>query len=197
MVNFGHSSRLGYDDCAYPDRLKESTSPLAYRLNNDYSHNCNGCVSTLGPRAGHMGIGVSTTVGHMPSAGQYVTDVESILKNLNVKSSKCKTGKFNDIDVTKFGLKHMTGCNKFLDPMASRLTNPASTYRDMAVNRFYDLNLDAQANIFWDFAANTRLEAKDNYMVRLPRPIKDKSLPVELQGQGVPIIPHPGVYCPK
>lgn len=196
-VNFGHSSRLGYDDCAYPDKLMESTGPLAYRLDTNYNHNCDGCLSTFGPRSGFMGNGVSTTTGHVPATAQYVTDVESILKNLNVKSSKCKTGKFNDIDVTKLGLKHNPICNKFLDPMSSRLTYPAATYRDMSINRFYDLNQDPQLNIFWNFETNTRLEAKDNFMEYLPKPRKDNSLPIELKGKGSMLIPQPGAYCPK
>ena len=195
-VNFGYSSKLQYDDCYYPDRLAESTGPLAYRLDENYNHNCSGCLSTLGPRSGFMGNGVSTTVGQPPATAQYITDAESILKNLNVKSSRCKTGKVNDIDVTKFKLKHAPICNKFLDPMASRLTYPAATYRDMAVNRFYNLPTDPQAPIFWDFATNSRLEAKDNFMEELPRPRLDNSLPVEIRGKTKPCKVNCGATCP-
>lgn len=31
-IPFGHSNRLGYDDCAYRKRLYESTSPMHYQL---------------------------------------------------------------------------------------------------------------------------------------------------------------------
>lgn len=195
-VNFGHSSKLQYDECYYEDRVKESTSPMKYRLNENYSHNCNSCLSTMGPRSGYMGVGVSTTVGHPQATAQYVTDTESILKNLNVKSSRCKTGKVNDIDITKFKLKHAPVCNKYLDPIASRLSYPAATYRDMAVNRFYDLPLDPQANIFWDFSTNSRLEAKDNFMESLPKPMKDNSLPVEAKGKIKPCKVSCDATCP-
>lgn len=196
-VNFGHSSKLQYDDCYYSDRLKESTGPLGYRLNGNYNTNCSSCLSTLGPRSGFMGNDVSTTVSaDTPARAQYVTDVESILKNLNVPQSRCKTGKTNNIDVNKFSLKHASLCNKFLDPMASRLSYPAATYRDMAVNRFYDLNQDPQANIFWDSASNTRLEAKDNYMEQLPKPRADNSLPQEIKGRNKPCKMNCNATCP-
>jgi hypothetical protein len=197
LVNFGYSSRLPYDGCAYPDKLHESTGPVKYRLDENFVHNCNGCLSTFGPRSGFMGNGVSTTQGHLPASAQKEVDVESILKNLNVKQSKCKVGKVNHVDVTKFGLKNLPICNKYLDPLSSRLTYPAATYRDMAVNRFYDLPQDAQANIFYDFATNTRLEAKDNFMVQLPRPRTDNSLPVEIKGTNPPVVIRDGAYCPR
>jgi hypothetical protein len=186
-----------YDDCYNVDRLRESTGPLGYRLNGNYNNNCNSCLSTLGPRSGYMGNDVSTTVSvNTPARAQYITDVESILKNLNVPQSKCKTGKVNNIDVNKFSLKHANVCNKFLDPMASRLTYPAATYRDMAINRFYDLNQDPQVNIFWDASTNTRLEAKDNFMEQLPKPRLDNSLPTELKGRNKPCKINCDATCP-
>ena len=38
-MNIGHSSRLPYDDCVYPDKLRESTSPLNYKLSTDQIYN--------------------------------------------------------------------------------------------------------------------------------------------------------------
>lgn len=178
----GHSSRLGYDKCYYDDYLSDSVSPLLYKLNPAQVNNCNSCLSVFGPRSSIQGnsYGVSTLVGDVPLPAQKLTELESILTNRNVIASKCKDGKVNDIDVTKFHLQHARICNDFLDGVASRLTNPPENYRSLSINRFYDLPKNPQANIFYDFAVNTKLEAKDNYRERVPNLMKfDPALPNE------------------
>ncbi len=167
-LNIGHSSRLGYDRCAYSDRMQESVGPLGYRLDPNSQENCNQCLSTLGPRSSYMGQGVSTTVGSSIATSQKLVDVESILTNRNVKTTKCRRDGVNPINVTKYGVKNLSICNDFLNPLSSRLTYPAANYRDMAVNRFYDLDRNPQINIFYDFAVNTKLEAKDNFVMNIP-----------------------------
>lgn len=184
-MNIGHSSRLVYDDCYYNDHLSESTSPLSYRLNSNNIANCNACLSTLGPRSGFKGYGVSTVSdnGNLSPAEDLV-DLESILSNRNVQQSKCRTAHVNNIDVTKFKVNNAKLCDEFLDTVSSRLSYPASNYRSMAINRFYDLPKNAQAPLFWDFSTNTRLEAKDNYMIDVPE-IKnyDPSMPISQKGK--------------
>lgn len=166
-MNNGFSSRLIYDECAYQDRTKERTDPLLYKLSTHQIHNCDQCMSTLGPRSGFMGQGVSTTAGHPVATAQFLTDVESILTNRNLPQNKCKGGEVNPINVLKFGLKHLNNCGSYLDPMASRLTYPPYNIRETTANRFYDLNHNPQEPIYWDFATNTKLEAKDNYIYDL------------------------------
>lgn len=182
-VNIGHNSGFKADKCFYNDYLSESVGPLLYRLNPTQINNCQACLSVFGPRSSHNGYGDSTTVGHTTAPAQDLVDVESILSNRNVIASRCKDGKVNDIDVTKFHLQHARVCNDFLDPVASHLTAPPQNYRGMSINRFTDLPKNAQANIFYDFAINTQLEAKDNYQERIPRLVKfDPSLPKEYTG---------------
>lgn len=192
-MNIGHSSRLGYDKCYYSDRLSESTAPLQYKINGNYIENCNKCLSTLGPRSSYMGHGVSTAVGHPQATSQALADVESILKNLNVKTTKCKRGNVNPVRPKDFKNTHSTECNNFLDPMSSRLTYPARTFRDMATNRFHDLPIDPQANIFYDFAVNTRLESTDNFVPHFPTPNDQYSGPVARTGPK----PACNIGCPK
>jgi hypothetical protein len=170
-MNIGHSSRLSYDKDVYPDRLSESVGPLAYRLNTDQIYNCNSCLSTLGPRSAGAGRGqdVSKVLQTKVAPAQELVDVESILHNLNVKNSKAKSGKVNPIDVTKFKNIDMKICGNFLNPESTRLSHPSANYRDMRVNRFYNLPKDPQANIYWDNAANTSLEEKDNFVIRIPQ----------------------------
>ncbi len=185
-VNIGHSSRLDYDHCAYDGYLQESTAPIMYRLNPNQINNCNACLSTFGPRtsSGARSFGVSSTVGHVTAPSQQLVDVESVLSNRNVIASKCKDGRVNDIDVTKFQLQHARTCNSFLDPLATHLTNPPANYRGMAINRFFNLIKPAQANIFYGQEINSKLEAKDNYRERVSRLIDyDPTLPVDEQGR--------------
>lgn len=151
-------------------------------------------MSVFGPRGSHNGYGDSTTVGHRNAPSQDLVDVESILSNRNVIASKCKDGKVNDIDVTKFQLQHARICNDFLDPVSTHLTNPAANYRGMNINRFYDLDRNPQAVIFYPFSVNTQLEAKDNYRERinsvllydatLPRPLKGTNQPCKFKCNG-------------
>jgi hypothetical protein len=85
------------------------------------------------------------------------------MSNRNVKQSRCKRGKVNDIDVFKFKTYDCKECDRQLDPLSSVLTYPKQLYREMSINRFYDLNLNPQKNIFYNWAVNSQLEATDNY----------------------------------
>jgi hypothetical protein len=199
-LNIGHSSRLGYDKCYYDDYLAESVGSLLYKLNPNNITNCNGCLSVFGPRpsGGARSFGSSSFVGNVSAPAQQLVDVESILSNRNVIASKCKDGQVNDIDVTKFQLQHARICNDFLDPVATHLTNPPTNYRGMSINRFYDLPQNAQANIFFDFSVNTKLEAKDNYRERVPRLMKyDPALPSDIKGKNKSCKYHCYGNCPN
>lgn len=183
-VPIGASTRLIYDKCAYDDRLEESVSPLLHQINPTQLGNCDGCLSVFGPRAsGNAGYGISTTSGSFAATAQDNIEIESILSNRNVPTSKCKDGKVNKVDLSKFTLQHARICNDFLDPICTSHTNPAANYRGLAINRFHDLPKNPQRNIFYDFAVNTKLEAKDNYVERIPMMVRHSSvLPKENRG---------------
>lgn len=196
-MNIGYSSRLGYDKCAYEDKLQESTNPLSYRLYPGYVQNCDSCLSTLGPRAGHNGVGVSTPIGHPLATAQHLTDVESILSNRNMRASKCKKYGSNTVDLNKMALKHAPICNDYLNSDPTHLSHPSYNYRELAINRFYNLPRPAQANIFWDFATNTRLEAKDNFNPVIPHITEvDAVQPRELKGKAKRCKYNCTSFCP-
>lgn len=166
-MNIGHSSRLLYDDNVYPDKLVESQSPLTYRMNVNQIRNCNRCLSTLGPRSR---FGVST-LGDLKSAeSQDLADLESIFTNRNVKTSKSKLGHVNPVNPldNQQNLSNNKFCGNAINPEHSRLSYPAQNYRNMSVNRFYNLIHDPQENLFWNFSINTKLEAKDNFKPNIP-----------------------------
>lgn len=164
----GHFSNPMYDKCAYPEDLYESTAPYEYVMNTDRIHNCSGCLTTFGPRGSFLGAGVSSPSGDVIAAAQQNVDIDSIMSNRNVPLSKCKRGKVNPVDVTRVKTKNLPVCNDYLDAQHTKMTDPAMFYRGAAVNRFYDLNKDPQANIFYDWAVNTTLEAKDNFVPDIP-----------------------------
>lgn len=166
MNKVGFFSRLGYDcDQAYQDKTIQTTRPLEYRLSTDRIHNQNNCLTVFGPRSGHNGAGVSLPIKNKPAAAQApeVTDIDSILSNRNVKRSKSAAYGVNPIDVTKIKVINTPICNDYLNDVSTRLTHPPFNYRDVGINRFYNLNKNPQAHIFYDFAENTRLTTTDNF----------------------------------
>lgn len=188
-MNYGHSSNLKYDDCYFNNQLHQSTQPLIYKLDTNAIFNEGQFLSTIGPRPSFMGNGVSTVInsnyidrGHPVATAQYLTDVESILTNRNVHSSSCRNGNMNPANLTKMKCNHLTEYNRFLDPISTHLTHPPIKYREASIDRFYDLNNDPQRNIFWNFAVNTSLEAKDNFKFKMAQiPKYDPSVPTEYQ----------------
>ena len=179
-MNIGHSSRLPYDKCAYPDKLKESTDPLNYRLSTNQMYNCDRCLPSVGIRNGY-GVSTYRDVGYAPS--QDLVDLDSILSNRNVRTSKCKKGKVNPVNPLELELHNSRACSRKLEPEDSRLSYPASMYRSMPINRFYNLIHDPQEDIFWNFEINSVLEEKDNFRPNVPRPWPNLAGPIEMKGE--------------
>lgn len=172
----GHFGKPRYDKCAYPEDLYESTGPYAYTMNTDRIHNCNGALTVFGPRGSFLGAGVSSPTGDVIAAAQQNVDIDTVMSNRNVPLSKCRRGKVNPVDVTRIKTVDLPVANDYLDGQHSRMSDPPMFYRGAPINRFYDLNKDPQANIFYDWAINTSLEAKDNFVPELPEPQTDISM---------------------
>ncbi len=184
-MNIGHSSKLVYDDCAYHDKLKESVGHLLHQLDPTSIQNCQGCFTSVGPRSSYKGFGIdlyNKKYNAHSAESQNLVDLESILTNRNVPSSKCKNGKVNSINVLDYGLDSSPQCDNYLDPMSSRLMEPSKTYKSMSINRFLDLSRNPQAPIFWNFAINTSLEAKDTYTPKIPIPQNQHWVPISKTG---------------
>lgn len=162
--NYGMSSNLRYDSDYIQDDIQQSTSPIMSVLDPNRVKNCSQCFSMFGPRPSHNGWGDSIAVAE-PSVtpAQDLVDIDSIMSNRNVKQDMSRKGKVNPIDVFKFKTYNSKECNRGLDPMSSISTFPKQLYREMSINRFYDLNINPQENIYWNGSVNSQLEAKDNY----------------------------------
>ena len=181
--NYGRSDLLHYDPQTVKDDIEQSTAPLMSVLDPNRVKNCNQCLSLNGPRSSHNGWGDSIPI---PNPGvtpaQQLVDIDSIMSNRNVKASNSKKGKVNDVDVFKFKTYDCSLCNKDLDPLSSLLTYPKQLYREMSVNRFYDLNLNPQTNIYYDWAQNSQLEASDNYDLPYPYSLDMSVLSKSVEG---------------
>lgn len=178
-MNIGHSSKLRYDTCFYPDNLSESIGPGNYRLQQESTYNCDSCLVPFGVRADIRGNSVSTNVPVGPAMAQRLVDVESNLSNRNLPQSRCRNGRVNLTDVTTQKLNHREKCNNQLSPEYSHYTSSPKNFRDTQINRFYNLKKNPQEPIFYNFASNTTLEAKDNYMPHMPKFFDNKPYPVE------------------
>jgi hypothetical protein len=185
--NFGVSSRLQYDQSFIHDDIEQSTAPLQSVLDPNRVKNCSQCLSLNGPRASHNGWGDNIPIANPGlTPAQQLVDIDSIMSNRNVKASRDKRGMVNNVDVFKFKTYDAKLCGRGLDPLASILTYPKQLYREMSINRFYDLNINPQVNIYYDWAVNSQLEAKDNYDNPYPYFLdEDAVLPSELGKQNV------------
>jgi hypothetical protein len=186
--NFGQSTRLYYDNDCANDYIEQSTAPFQSVVDPNRIKNCDQCLSLNGPIPGHNGWGNNIPIlnpGVDPA--QELIDIDSIMSNRNVKTTRARRGMVNDIDVFKFKTYDCKLCDKGLDPLSSILTYPKQLYRELSINRFYDLNINPQVNIYWNKAVNSQLEAKDNYKIPYPFSIENgDELPTELQGQNLP-----------
>jgi hypothetical protein len=186
--NYGASSKLQYDQNFIHDDIEQSTAPLMSVLDPNRVKSCSQCLSLFGPRAGHNGWGDSIPI---PNSGltpaQELVDIDSIMSNRNVRADRSKRGMVNDIDVFKFKTYDATLCGKGLDPLSSLLTYPRPLYREMSINRFYDLNINPQVNIYYNGAVNSQLEATDNYDCPYPFSIgNDAAIPTPIKGAARP-----------
>lgn len=200
--NYGVSSRLHYDSDFIQDDIEQSTAPLMSVIDPNRVKNCSQCLSYFGPRQGHNGWGDSIALADPGVApAQQLVDIDSIMSNRNVKQDRSKKGMVNMVDVFKFKTYDSSICDRALDPLSSISTFPKQLYREMSINRFYDLNLNPQVNIYYDWAVNSRLEAKDNYDYPYPFSVThDNAIPVAIPGKTqqelkLPAIdPHTNVY---
>lgn len=186
--NFGVSSRLQYDRDYILDDVEQSTAPLQSVLDPNRVKSCKQCLSLNGPRSGHNGWGDSIPISNPGlTPAQELVDIDSIMSNRNVKTTRAKRGMVNDVDVFKFKTYDAELCDKGLDPLSSILSYPKQLYREISINRFYDLNINPQVNIYWDQASNTQLEAKDNYDHPYPYSLSSADvLPESIKGVARP-----------
>lgn len=184
-MEIGEFTRPAYDKEAYDFKMARMINEAYYHTDKNYVYNNDQCFQPL-TNIGYIGNGDSIATNNNITPALSLVPLESVLKNLNVKISKDRNGNVNPIDVSKIKLNNKQVCERKLTSQHSRLTEPASIYREMETNRFYDLINDPQANIFVPFAINSRLTATDNYIPQIPQIWEDKNCVTPLNYSGCP-----------
>ena len=112
-----------HDNDFIDDHISQSVAPILSTLDPNRVKNCKQCLSLNGPMPGHNGWGNSIPIQN-PSLtpAQDLIDIDSILSNRNVKSTKAKRGMVNDIDVFQFKKYDAEICDRGLDTLSSLLT---------------------------------------------------------------------------
>lgn len=172
----GVNSGLKFDQCYINNDINQSIKPGNYKLFEDSTINRNECNSLFGTRSNYVGKNPE-----IKKAGAFNerADIENLLIGLDRQSTKCN----DTLEVLREKLKKKSDklddfkmCNKYLDPMHSRLeildqkemttihlqnefpiTNPQNEIHYGHNNT----NLLNPSNS--RFGKNTRLEEKDNY----------------------------------
>lgn len=172
----GKFTNLRYDQEAYAEEVARSTDPLLYRLDPNFSVNCNKCFAPYGPIGGQNN---SVSVGNQ-------IDVDSVLRGVSKISSKSNRQQIPDSLISYKNVTTPPDCSPALESEYTRFTFPAYEIRGLNIR---DLNFDyplhdPQCQIFENFQVNTRLQAKDNHRAIWQVPFNQRDLqPTERLGQ--------------
>lgn len=172
-------TRAKYDQEYQNIDLKQSTRPLEFSLDPNYSERCDRCLATEVGWLGKQGVSYD--------ANRPMVDTESDLWNIGRPLSKdvhryhptCVKGDcigvMNDCDQCQPALSHFPVCGRKMNYEATRLSNPPFTLKETGVNRFQPICLDPQDRTRWEHPGevgiNYRMVVKDNHVPCMPRPM--------------------------
>lgn len=164
----GKFTRLRYDPEAYDEHLAQTTDPLLYRLDKNFTTRCDRCYA---PDKWNQKTYDDTEAERI--------DIDSILRGLDRSHSKSA---YHQQPRRIRGSRAISRlCPKSrLDSECSRYTHPASEIKGLACKdmRFDYPLIDPQCKIFEPFAINTRLQAKDDHRAVWQEPMdQSKFLP--------------------
>jgi len=165
----GKFTRLKYDEPYFRTRVAQSVAPMCNRLYVGQKRNCNKCLPLIGSY--YKG-------DRFDSKNPDQVGIETVLKRQSRPYGQARDG-IHYINVRRYNYDVPTVCPKFKDSMPTSLTHPKEHYREMEVDRFYDLHRDQSSWVYWDTSMNTKLAAKDNYRPKYPLPLDvNSSLPI-------------------
>jgi hypothetical protein len=159
----GKFTRLKYDDCFFNSRVSQSVGGLYYNLYKGQMKNCGKCLPF---------IGTQIHGDRFDSKQPNQVDIETAMWRASYPFG-CGRDKIHYLNIRQPLLDVYPTCSKFIDDMPTLLTHPKEHYRELEVDRFYDLHRDPAAFIHWDYPMNTQQQAKDNFKVRYPVPIDE------------------------
>jgi hypothetical protein len=157
------------DDCKIISRVKESHRPGQYALNTIAQSNCGNCMNPYGsvPNAYWNN-----------SLNRNIVDAESVLLQHSYPTIGCGRDRIYLLNTNERNVDLKPFCNKFLIPEDTLLSFPKDYYRELQIDRFYDLQRPQESFVHFDFSQNTRQISKDTFIQRMPTPISvNPSLP--------------------
>lgn len=165
----GQFSNLRDDDCFIVSRVKQSTQPFNYAMYAGQWKNCQPCFPVYG----------AVPDGQwFDSKNPDLVDIESVLKNQSYPRVGCGRDNVRLLDVNEINPDVGPNCGKWITPMDTLMTHPKQYYKELQVDRFYDLERPQESGVFWDYAVNERLAGKDAHVERYPVPLSmNPSLP--------------------
>jgi hypothetical protein len=177
-------TRESYDTNAYNVALNQSLSPNTWVMDPYRNNQCAPCRPS---QAGYIG-----RIGASVSASHPLVDVESRLRNLQIKNTKdpnllykpncpkcggctegypCGTGILSGCKNCGETLVDFPECK--ISTEYTRFVNPPCTLKGVGINRFEPVYLDRQVPQVWEYPAqrvvNTKLDVKDTFVPRIPK----------------------------
>jgi len=167
-------NRVIYDSAAYDLKMKRSTQPGDYFLDETFAENNNQCFSAFGPIGSKAD--VSTTKKKGDTSFTNMTDIESQLSWRVQKLNKYNKNHNINTKENKSKIHHKTDCANKLTSEDTRFTHPIDDFRGMSLTSFYYdpyFHVNPQCYIQKNndrIGVNSRLYSKDSYV-----PVKQKA----------------------
>jgi len=165
----GHFSKRLYDECYFPEVVRQEIAPGNYRLYTGTWDNNGACHSTLGPRANRNSSNNGNT-GELNGAPLVKrTEIESLLTDRSWDSTKCTPANILSVKNSALQKAHddfkqnNRMCNRFLDYQYSRLDSNAKDFTYADYNRWVDVIIDPRE---WVFYGNKVKNDKDRFGVQ-------------------------------
>ncbi len=159
----GKFTRNHDDPCNIINQNNQDVQRVKYNMYQGQQKNCSPCLTPYGAVPNGR---------YFTSRNKHLTDIESKLKGQNSRPDfNCGREKTWFLDVTQFNVDSNPQCVKELTPIESLMTHPKEYYRELEQDRFYDLPIDNENWVFWDYSVNTRAAAKDAFVQKYPKPL--------------------------
>jgi hypothetical protein len=181
-------NRTKYDKLAYELQMDRSTGELGYRLFGPFGENVNHCYSNNGPVGSKSDVSLARKQTDLEFGD--VAQAESRLSWRNKKLNKYNDGT-NPLEDTK--LIHKSNCDNLVVSEDTRFTHPLDNYRGMSLTAYQMepyLHVNPQCHIqsiFDKTGLNSRLSAKDNYVMPKQKYWDDYTLPKEIVNESCKI----------
>src|SRR5271170_4662723 len=150
------------DDCFIVSRVNQSVGPYNFQMFPGQWKNCEPCFPLYG----------ATPDGRWyQSNDPDLVDKETILKNQSYPYVGCGRDKVRLLNSNEKNKDLKGFCNKWITPQESLMTHPKSYYRELQIDRFYDLQRPQESFVSWDYQINSKQQAKDAFVQKFPVPL--------------------------